>query len=146
LVDNGDGTYQYTFLTDITAVPAVPYDAKLTHRVAFQFSGLAQGNNGIYTFQPSTGATTGIFSREIVTTATCNNCHTMLKEHGGGRVDTQYCVMCHNPGTADPDSGNTLDMTAMIHKIHSGINLPSIQASGGNTAPTLGYRLLDRRP
>ena len=138
LVDNGDGTYQYTFKIDITAVPAVPYDAKLTHRVAFQFSGLAQGNNGIYTFQPSTGATTGIFSREIVTTATCNTCHTMLKEHGGGRVDTQYCVMCHNPGTADPDSGNTLDMTAMIHKIHSGINLPSIQASGGNTTPTLG--------
>ena len=139
LVDNGDGTYQYTFNTDITAVPAVPYDAKLTHRVAFQFSGLAQGNNGIYTFQPSTGATTGIFSREIVTTATCNNCHTMLKEHGGGRVDTQYCVMCHNPGTADPDSGNSLNMTVMIHKIHSGITLPSIQTSGGpDTTPTLG--------
>ncbi|HXI77161.1 MAG TPA: OmcA/MtrC family decaheme c-type cytochrome, partial [Steroidobacteraceae bacterium] len=85
-----------------------------------------------------TGATTGIFSREIVQTSTCNNCHTFLNEHGGSRVEVQYCVMCHNPGTADPDSGNTLDMTAMIHKIHSGINLPSIQASGGNTAPTLG--------
>jgi OmcA/MtrC family decaheme c-type cytochrome len=139
LVDHGDGTYQYTFNTDITAVPAVPYDAKLTHRVAFQFSGLAQGNNGIYTFQPSTGATSNIFSREIVTTATCNNCHTMLKEHGGGRVDTQYCVMCHNPGTADPDSGNSLNMTVMIHKIHSGMTLQSIQTSGGpNTTPTLG--------
>jgi OmcA/MtrC family decaheme c-type cytochrome len=139
LVDNGDGTYQYTFKTDITMVPAVPYNAALTHRVGFEIKGLAQANNGIYTFQPSTGATTGIFSREIVTTATCNNCHTMLKEHGGGRVDTQYCVMCHNPGTADPESGNTLDMTVMIHKIHSGITLPSIQTSGApNTTPTLG--------
>jgi OmcA/MtrC family decaheme c-type cytochrome len=139
LVDNGDGTYQYTFKIDITAVAAVPYDATLTHRVGFQFSGLAQGNNGIYTFQPSSGATTGIFSREIVTTATCNNCHTMIAEHGGGRVNTQYCVMCHNPGTADPESGDSLDMTVMIHKIHSGNTpLPSVAAAGGNTAPTLG--------
>ena len=139
LVDNGDGTYQYTFKTDITAVPAVPYDATLTHRVGFEIKGLAQGNNGIYTFQPSTGSTTGIFSREIVTTATCNNCHTMLAEHGGSRVDTQYCVMCHNPGTVDPDSGNSLNMTVMIHKIHSGMTLPSIQTAGGpNTTPTLG--------
>jgi OmcA/MtrC family decaheme c-type cytochrome len=139
LVDNGDGTYQYTFKIDITAVPAVPYDAALTHRVGFEIKGLAQGNNGIYTFQPSTGATTGIFSREIVTTATCNNCHTMLAEHGGSRVDTQYCVMCHNPGTVDPDSGNSLNMTVMIHKIHSGMTLPSIQTSSGpNTTPTVG--------
>jgi OmcA/MtrC family decaheme c-type cytochrome len=139
LVDNADGTYQYTFGTDITTVTAVPYDPTLTHRIGFQFSGLAQGNNGIYTWQPSTGATTGIFSREIVTTATCNNCHTMLAEHGGGRVDTQYCVMCHNPGTADPESGFTLDMTQMIHKIHSGSTpLPSVAAAGGSTTPTLG--------
>jgi OmcA/MtrC family decaheme c-type cytochrome len=139
LVDNGDGTYQYTFKIDITAVAAVPYDATLTHRVGFQFSGLAQGNNGIYTFQPSSGATTGIFTREIVTTATCNNCHTMIAEHGGGRVNTQYCVMCHNPGTADPESGDSLDMTVMIHKIHSGNTpLPSVAAAGGDTTPTLG--------
>jgi OmcA/MtrC family decaheme c-type cytochrome len=139
LVDNGDGTYQYTFKTDITQVPGVVYNANLTHRVAFQFSGLAQGNNGAYTFQPSTGATTGIFSREIIAISTCNNCHTMLKEHGGGRVEAQYCVMCHNPGTTDPETGNTLDMTVMIHKIHSGMTLPSIQTSGGvNTTPTLG--------
>ena len=87
-----------------------------------------------YTFQPSTGATTGIFSREIVETATCDNCHTSLTAHGGARVDVQYCVMCHNPGTTDPYSGNTLDMKVMVHKIHTGNTLPSIQtASGPNT-------------
>ncbi len=139
LVDNGDGTYQYTFKKDITKDPKVVYDATLTHRVGFEIRGLAQANNPIYTFQPSTGATTGIFSREIVETATCDNCHTMLNHHGGARVDTKYCVMCHNPGTTDPYSGNTLDFKVMIHKIHTGINLPSIQtASGPNTTPTLG--------
>jgi hypothetical protein len=50
----------------------------LTHRVGFEIRNLAQANNAPYTFQPSTGATTGIFMREIVETATCDNCHTML--------------------------------------------------------------------
>ena len=139
LVDNGDGTYQYTFSADITNVPTVPYNAALTHRVAFQIKNYAQANNGAYTFQPSTGATTGIFSREIVETATCNNCHTMLSAHGGSRVEVQYCVMCHNPGTNDPESGSTVDFKVMVHKIHSGITLPSIQTpSGPDTTPTYG--------
>ncbi|HTV95548.1 MAG TPA: OmcA/MtrC family decaheme c-type cytochrome [Steroidobacteraceae bacterium] len=139
LVDNGDGTYQYTFKTDITNVPNVTYTATLTHRVAFEIRGLAQANNAAYTFQPSSGDTTGIFEDEIVETSTCDNCHTMLSAHGGARVEVQYCVMCHNPGTTDPYSGNSLDMKVMIHKIHTGNTLPSIQtASTPNTTPTLG--------
>jgi OmcA/MtrC family decaheme c-type cytochrome len=139
LVDNGDGTYQYTFKTDITKVANVTYNAALTHRIGFEIRGLAQANNASYTFQPSTGATTGIFQDEIVETATCDNCHTMLNAHGGARVEVQYCVMCHNPGTTDPYSGNTLDFKVMIHKIHTGNTLPSIQTvNGPNTTPTLG--------
>jgi OmcA/MtrC family decaheme c-type cytochrome len=139
LVDHGDGTYQYTFAKDITTDPNVVYDPTLTHRVGFEIRGLAQANNGAYTFQPSTGATTGIFSREIVDTATCDSCHTQLSAHGGARVEVQYCVMCHNPGTTDPYSANTLDMKVMAHKIHSGNTLPSIQtATVPNTTPTLG--------
>lgn len=139
LVDNGDGTYQYTFKTNVTKVSGVTYNAALTHRVGFEIRGLAQANNGAYTFQPSTGATTGIFEDEIVVTSTCDNCHTMLSAHGGARVEVQYCVMCHNPSTSDPYSSNSLDFKVMIHKIHSGNTLPSIQtASGPNTTPTLG--------
>ena len=139
LIDNGDGTYDYTFQKDITTDPNVTYDATLTHRVAFEIRGLAQANNGSYTFQPSTGATTGIFAREIVETGTCNGCHTQLSAHGGARVEVQYCVMCHSPQTTDPYSGNTLDMKVMIHKIHTGNTLPSIQTAGGpDTTPTLG--------
>jgi OmcA/MtrC family decaheme c-type cytochrome len=146
-VDNGDGTYQYTFNKNITTDPNVIYNAALTHRVAFEIRGLAQANNGSYTFQPSTGATTGIFGDEIVVTATCNDCHTSFATsptgtsvaHGGARVEVQYCVMCHNPGTTDPNSGNTLDMAVMIHKIHTGNTLPSIQtATVPDTTPTLG--------
>jgi len=154
LVDNGDGTYQYTFKTDITTVAGVTYDATLTHRVGFEIRGLAQANNGSYTFQPSTGATTGIFSREIIELQTCNGCHTQLMLHGGARVETQYCVICHNPSTTDPYTGNPLDFKQMIHKIHQGNSLASIQTppglaltgmssfhAGSNITPTLaqGY-------
>jgi OmcA/MtrC family decaheme c-type cytochrome len=139
LVDNGDGTYQYTFHKNITTDPNVVYNGTLTHRVGFEIRGLAQANNADYTFQPSTGATTGIFMREIVETSTCDNCHTFLNAHGGARVEVQYCVMCHSPGTTDPYSGNTLDMKQMIHKIHTGNTLPSIQTpTVPNTTPTLG--------
>ena len=138
-VDNGDGTYQYTFKKDITKDPLVIYSATLTHRVGFEIRNLVQANNASYTFQPSTGDTTGIFSREIVDTATCDTCHTSLTAHGGARVETQYCVMCHTPGTIDPNSDNTLDFKVMVHKIHTGKTLPSIQTvSGPNTTPTLG--------
>jgi OmcA/MtrC family decaheme c-type cytochrome len=139
LVDNGNGTYQYTFKKDITKDPNVLYSAALTHRVGLEIRNLVQANNAAYTFQPSSGATTGIFSREIIDTATCDTCHTALTAHGGARVETQYCVMCHNPGTTDPTSGNALDMKVMIHKIHTGNTLPSIQtATTPNTTPTLG--------
>ena len=139
LVDNGDGSYVYTFHKDITIDPLVSFDPGLTHRVGFEIRGLAQANNGAYTFQPSTGATTGIAAREIVDTATCDGCHTRLAAHGGARVEVQYCVLCHNPGTYDPKSGNSLDMRVMVHKIHSGNSLPSIQTvSTPNTAPVLG--------
>jgi OmcA/MtrC family decaheme c-type cytochrome len=141
LVDNGDGTYVYTFKKDITSDPLVNFDPNLTHRVGFEIRGLAQANNGSLTFQPATGDTTGITSREIVDTATCDGCHTRLSAHGGARVDVQYCVLCHNPGTSDPNSGNSLDMEVMIHKVHAGSSLPSISnyvAGTSNPTPILG--------
>jgi OmcA/MtrC family decaheme c-type cytochrome len=141
LVDHGDGSYTYTFTKNITNDPNVPYNPALTHRVGFEIRGLAPANNGSYTFQPSSGATTGIFSDDIVATSTCDGCHTQLNAHGGARVEVKYCVLCHNPGTTDPYSGNSLDMAVMIHKIHAGSSLPSISNYAAGTSdptPTLG--------
>ncbi len=131
LTDNGDGTYSYEFSFDITNVTtpvAVPYEPTLTHRVAIQLSGLPGINNASYDWQPSSGATTGLFTREIVDNDTCNACHDVMFFHGGspdggGRRDTQYCVTCHNPGSIDPETTNSVDMKVMIHKIHAGAEL-----------------------
>ena len=127
-VDNGDGTYQYTFAKDISKDPAVTYDATLTHRVAFEIRGVAPANSPVYTVQPATGATTSLASREIVDDQTCKNCHSELAFHGGARTSVQYCVMCHNPSSIDPSSGNSIDFKDMFHKIHMGADLPTVKA------------------
>ena len=134
LVSHGDGTYTYTFATNVTTVTsplAVAYEPGLTHRLAIQISG---GDlpvaNGTYTWRPSDGATAGLLQRDIVQTASCNECHGKLAIHGGGRVEAKYCVTCHNPGSTDANSGNTVDFKVMIHKIHRGEELPSVVAGG----------------
>ncbi len=123
-VDSGNGSYRYTLSFDVNAVTtpvAVPYESGRTHRVSLQIGGAAPvDNNASYTWQPSTGAVSGLFTREIVDNDTCNACHDGLAFHGGRRNDTQYCVTCHNPGSIDPESTNTVNMSAMIHNIHAG--------------------------
>jgi hypothetical protein len=73
--------------------------------------------------------------REIVTTETCNGrCHDPLAMHGGSRQAIGYCILCHNPWQEiDPDTGNSVDMPLMTHKIHMGENL----VNGYNI---IGYR------
>ena len=148
LVNHGDGTYTYTFATNITSPAANPcpapckdaagkaldlsFQPNATHRVTIQ-----QGNPaypvavGILDFVPGGGAGT---RRDIVATAKCNECHEQVSGHEGTRVDTRLCVTCHNPGSsvATPGQPNvTVDFKVMIHKIHynnAGAAVPSVVA------------------
>ena len=118
--DNGDGTYQYTFakaLTDYAGGPV--FDASKTHRLGIEIRDQAPiSTNGIFDFVPAGGAP--VFERKIVDNDTCNACHDRLEFHGGPRTDVEYCVTCHNPYSIDGDTGNTVDMKALIHNIHAG--------------------------
>jgi len=130
-VDNGDGTYQYTFASALTAYTAAPaYDANKTHRLGIEIRNQAPiTGNGIYDFVPAGGAPT--FTRLIVDNDTCNACHDVLNFHGGPRTDVEYCVTCHNPPSIDGDTGNTVDMKRMIHNIHSARPDYQIVGNGG---------------
>lgn len=131
-IDNGDGTYEYTFANALTAYPAAPvFDETKTHRLGIEIRGPAATltSNGIYDFVPAGGAPT--FERRIVDNDTCDACHDRLEFHGGPRTDVEYCVTCHNPHSIDGDTGNTVDMKALIHNIHSGRDGYVIIGHGG---------------
>lgn len=143
--NNGDGTYSYVYATSLTDLDQtlldqaasegldLGFEPDRTHRVVIQFDGNPQDTaNPHYDWVPATGATVadGIFTMDIAATANCNRCHDPLGIHGGNRREVKYCVNCHNAGSTDANSGNTVDMKVMIHKIHMGENLPSVQAGG----------------
>lgn len=198
LVDNGDGTYRYTFYRNIAQTQAfldgfafsgtkvkadlgnVTYEPNLTHRITIQFSGAARGTgsntptgatvaeavnlenpiNVVYDFVPATGAASPAV-REIGHIGKCNECHDKLAFHGGGRVELQYCVVCHTDQrkydrpqattTATGYSGNTYrfanyaagDMAPMVHLIHMGKELSKDGYNyAGIAFDKLGYSML----
>jgi OmcA/MtrC family decaheme c-type cytochrome len=154
LVYNPDGYYTYTFKTDIkdvTQTNGVVFEPGLTHRIAIQLSyknaaGETVLVNPYFDFTvdasgKSVAVTDPAKTRKMTDVSSCNSCHEKLALHGGGRVDTQYCVLCHNPGTTDANSGNVLNLATMAHKIHSGKLLNSKLAAGGGEDYTIwGYQ------
>jgi len=132
------GRASYTFGT---ALPT-DYDATRTHSLAIYSTRNLQDiieksyyANVVYDFRPDGGEVTEVW--DAMSDATCNSCHDQLALHGGSRRAVKLCVTCHNAGTVDPDTGNTVDMKVMVHKIHMGANLPSVQA--GIPYQIIGY-------
>jgi OmcA/MtrC family decaheme c-type cytochrome len=153
LVYNAEGYYTYQFSTDVTD-PAntngVVFEPNRTHRIAIQLS-YTNAAGATVRVNPYIDVTFDANGRSVLVTdpsktrvmadiASCNGCHDRLALHGGGRVDVQYCVMCHNPGTTDANSGNVLTMQTMTHKIHAGRLLASIDpAIGGQHYTIWGF-------
>jgi OmcA/MtrC family decaheme c-type cytochrome len=144
LVYNADGYYTYTFNADIKnpqwtgkfgttnySVNGVAFEPNLTHRVVLQLNYVNAAGQTVrvnpyfdFTVDASGKAVAATSApRKMVDIATCNTCHDKLALHGGNRVDTQYCVSCHNPGTTDPTTGNVLTLSTMVHSIHYGKGL-----------------------
>jgi OmcA/MtrC family decaheme c-type cytochrome len=133
------GEYVYTFATKAPS----GFDATATHRIGIYGSrNLTEFDLGTnyadttYDFVPAGGTPA---PRDVVRTPDCNQCHGLpngmtsstgsagLAAHGGSRRSVQLCIVCHQPQTSDPDTGNSLDMRVFIHKIHRGSSLPSVQ-------------------
>ena len=134
----GDGVYEYTFGTSVPG----GFDSSATHTVA------AWANRDLEEFElgeasaadtidwvPSGAPVT--IRRQIVKDESCNACHGELSAHDN-RTTVAVCITCHSPQSTDPDTGNSVDFTQMVHKIHRGADLPSVQA--GTPYQIIGLR------
>jgi OmcA/MtrC family decaheme c-type cytochrome len=124
----GDGEYTYKFATKAQNV-----DRTVTHTIGAygsrnltEFDLGTQYDDTTYNFVPDGSAVK--VTRDVIQTATCNKCHYDMAFHGGPRKTMEVCVLCHQPQTVDPDTGNSVDMVVMTHKIHMGSSLPSVEA------------------
>ena len=121
--------YRYTFANRAPS----GFDATATHTIGIYASrDLTEFDLGTdyasttFNFVPNGSPVTLV--RDVIRTPSCNACHDQLSAHGGSRRGIEMCVLCHTPQTIDPDSGNTLDLPVMVHKIHMGSQLPSVKA------------------
>lgn len=127
----GGGKYRYASTTDLSTVTspiAVTYEPALTHRIgiAINLSGNAVAlapDNPVMDFVPAGGDVTT--DKRIAATPNCNACHVRFAMHEGARRTTEYCVICHNPATIDPDSGESVSLAYMAHSIHRGEARPT---------------------
>jgi OmcA/MtrC family decaheme c-type cytochrome len=130
------GVYTYTFGTTVE-----PPDPSETHRIAVYATRAVDGvtavANTVYDFIPDGEGDP--LTWQVVSEGACNQCHGELAFHGGARRGLDVCVTCHTQDDAiDPDTGNSIAFEDMIHKIHMGADLPSVQA--GIPYQIIGFR------
>jgi len=153
LVQNALGDYTYTFPTADTAKGPVKvmYDAAkldLTHVLWIQVSRQVDTNytqntatfkaaDKEHAFVPS--AKGAPERRELVASATCNNCHRGFAPegtvsssfHGAARIEAPYCNICHNDRKTSTGAANeAADAMVFIHRLHGSDHI----------APTSLYR------
>ena len=126
------GEYLYTFKQKAVTAAGANFDTNATQRIG------VYGSRNLTEFDLGTNYASKTFDfvpsgakpapRDVVRNASCNKCHDQLAFHGGSRQGLDLCIMCHTPQTIDPDTGNSVDMKVMAHKIHAGSSLPSVQA------------------
>ncbi|MCB9870070.1 MAG: hypothetical protein H6837_09455 [Planctomycetes bacterium] len=93
------------------------------------------------------GGATELVERTVVANANCNGCHTAIQAHGGNRTEVTNCLLCHTAGAEDGNAPSvaggtpdvTIDFRVMIHKIHAGKSLPSVQGVSTNPDGSRDY-------
>lgn len=136
----GPGQYTYTFATKAPA----NFDTRATTTVGVwasrDLSEFDLGTNfasTTFSFVPNGGSVTDV--HDVVRAQTCQKCHESLDAHGGIPPAMETCILCHTQDAKDADTGNSIRLNVMIHKIHDAAALPSVQ--GGTPYEIVGDQL-----
>jgi OmcA/MtrC family decaheme c-type cytochrome len=129
VVDAVHGSYRYDVAAPLTGLD--PAATQTVGVLAVRGAAIARQT---FSARPDGAA---VATREIVTGAACASCHQALAAHGGRWTQPAQCILCHQPQSSDPDTGNTIDFPVLIHKLHRGAELPSVVA--GTPYQIIGY-------
>ncbi|MBI2266750.1 MAG: hypothetical protein HYU64_16575 [Armatimonadetes bacterium] len=85
--------------------------------------------------------------REVVKNDNCNRCHANIRAHDGTWRDVKLCILCHTSGAEDKNEatveggtpGVSMDFRVLIHKIHNGKYLPSVNGVSTKADGTRDY-------
>ncbi|HVO30018.1 MAG TPA: hypothetical protein VMV18_04755, partial [bacterium] len=160
--DTTTGVWTAQFAKRAATDPWYPSSAALNSNMHGSFAVGLQGTRSV-TLTPTVKVTEAAFNpvayfsvdgspvtprRQVVDVNKCQACHDKLALHGGGRDNTEYCVLCHNPTASDwgrrtklPGTNTNVDLTKvadhieersidfkqLIHRIHTGEELTSTQ-------------------
>jgi OmcA/MtrC family decaheme c-type cytochrome len=131
-VGTGAGTYTVTLPSTVVIDPASTNTHVLwiqatrqTNTVLTTDAKTFTAVNQEYSWIPAGTGT--IVKREIVADAACAKCHYSFKPevssgngfHGSGRVDPNFCNICHNPARTN----QAADSLSFIHRIHGAKDL-----------------------
>jgi len=134
----GNGLYRYTFkqtLENYSAIDAIDthYAPELVHRIYLELLPYADASassmlvNSTFDFDPLTGVEADAADSRLLITQdqSCIRCHTddltsenSILMHGGKRFNYEGCVMCHTSYSGDPETGASIGMATLVHKIH----------------------------
>lgn len=150
ITTNADGSYTYalgnlptTYAKPVNAttggggtVAAGTYTVGIEARRTFTVDGESVRKAGDATFDFAVGGATPT-AREFVTQANCNICHVQMTVHGSNRFSLTGCVLCHTAGALDSAGAESIEFGEMIHKLHTGANLPRVAATANGSDPYL---------
>ena len=145
-LETGHGKYRFA-----TVLPE-GFNQTKTHTLGFQAfrnltdipeigSGKNYYANLEYDFRPDGQPVTETWAK-INDQTSCLACHDKktFGFHGSSaRRDVKLCVLCHQPQTVDPDTGNTMDLKVMVHKIHAPGELSAPYIIYGNAQSVHNY-------
>ena len=135
LVDNKNGSYSYSFSTNLKSSTRATYNSDLAQRVVLNNyirgttpAPLPDGTTlpvftGIFDYVADTGAE-ATYSRKIVTTASCNTCHEDVINAKHYTSDVNFCASCHTEGKVKP--GN--EFNVLVHAKHKDLTLGSLDS------------------